>query len=546
MIFPFESMLSIHELSKHNDRDSFLSLLKKKLSKTRFETIYKKSNYNTKITELQIDLVNLQNWISKNNKRVCIIFEGRDAAGKGGAIKRFVEHLNPRNSRVVALAEPTQVEKGQWYFQRYLREMPNPGEIVFFDRSWYNRAIVEPVMNFCKKSDYELFMSQVNDFEKMLIDDGIILIKLWFSITKDEQKSRFIKRLSNPLKTWKFSDVDMEGQKRWDIYTQYKEKMFLATNSLFAPWKIIDSNNKLEARIESIEYVLSQFKNFNNKSIRRKKQSVIKKEKNINFSKKDLKLLNKNKALIDLISKDNTTLTKTLRYVRFERELKKLQVEMIKLQNWISEKNKKIIIVFEGRDSAGKGGAIRRAIQNLNPRKLKVVALPKPTKTEQGQWYFQRYVEHFPRNGDIVFFDRSWYNRAVVEPVNGFCSAEQYENFMGYVNDFEKMITDDNVILLKLYFSISKETQKKRFNEIKNSPLKKWKFTEVDSKAQDFWDEYTKYKDKMFKKTNTKVAPWNIILADRKTDARISAIKLVLDNIPYDKATDIHSKEIKF
>ena len=546
MIFPFESMLSIHELSKHNDRDSFLSLLKKKLSKTRFETIYKKSNYNTKITELQIDLVNLQNWISKNNKRVCIIFEGRDAAGKGGAIKRFVEHLNPRNSRVVALAEPTQVEKGQWYFQRYLREMPNPGEIVFFDRSWYNRAIVEPVMNFCKKSDYELFMSQVNDFEKMLIDDGIILIKLWFSITKDEQKSRFIKRLSNPLKTWKFSDVDMEGQKRWDIYTQYKEKMFLATNSLFAPWKIIDSNNKLEARIESIEYVLSQFKNFNNKSIRIKKQSVIKKEKNINFSKKDLKLLNKNKALIDLISKDNTTLTKTLRYVRFERELKKLQVEMIKLQNWTSEKNKKIIIVFEGRDSAGKGGAIRRAIQNLNPRKLKVVALPKPTKTEQGQWYFQRYVEHFPRNGDIVFFDRSWYNRAVVEPVNGFCSAEQYENFMGYVNDFEKMITDDNIILLKLYFSISKETQKKRFNEIKNSPLKKWKFTEVDSKAQDFWDEYTKYKDKMFKKTNTKVAPWNIILADRKTDARISAIKLVLDNIPYDKATDIHSKEIKF
>tara|TARA_B100000900_G_scaffold286674_1_gene245790 strand:- start:1257 stop:2897 length:1641 start_codon:yes stop_codon:yes gene_type:complete len=546
MIFPFESMLSIHELSKHNDRDSFLSLLKKKLSKTRFETIYKKSNYNTKINELQIDLVNLQNWISKNNKRVCIIFEGRDAAGKGGAIKRFVEHLNPRNSRVVALAEPTQVEKGQWYFQRYLREMPNPGEIVFFDRSWYNRAIVEPVMNFCKKSDYELFMSQVNDFEKMLIDDGIILIKLWFSITKDEQKSRFIKRLSNPLKTWKFSDVDMEGQKRWDIYTQYKEKMFLATNSLFAPWKIIDSNNKLEARIESIEYVLSQFKNFNNKSIRIKKQSVIKKEKNINFSKKDLKLLNKNKALIDLISKDNTTLTKTLRYVRFERELKKLQVEMIKLQNWISEKNKKIIIVFEGRDSAGKGGAIRRAIQNLNPRKLKVVALPKPTKTEQGQWYFQRYVEHFPRNGDIVFFDRSWYNRAVVEPVNGFCSAEQYENFMGYVNDFEKMITDDNIILLKLYFSISKETQKKRFNEIKNSPLKKWKFTEVDSKAQDFWDDYTKYKDKMFKKTNTKVAPWNIILADRKTDARISAIKLVLDNIPYDKATDIHSKEIKF
>ena len=146
----------------------------------------------------------------------------------------------------------------------------------------------------------------------------------------------------------------------------------------------------------------------------------------------------------------------------------------------------------------------------------------------------------------LFFFDRSWYNRAVVEPVNGFCSKEQYENFMRHVNDFEKMIIDDNILLLKFYFSISKETQKKRFKEIKNSSLKKWKFTDVDSKAQDLWDEYTKFKDKMFKKTNTKIAPWNIILADRKIDARIRAIKLILDNIPYDKSTDIHSKEIKF
>ena len=187
-------MLSIDELNKHNEREIFLSILKEKLSKKRYEKIIQKSDYNRKIIELQIDLVNLQNWISKNNKRVCIIFEGRDAAGKGGAIKRFVEHLNPRNSRVVALAEPTQVEKGQWYFQRYLEQIPNPGEIVFYDRSWYNRAIVEAVMGFCNKSDYELLINQVNDFEKMLVDDGVILIKLWFSITKDEQKLRFAMR----------------------------------------------------------------------------------------------------------------------------------------------------------------------------------------------------------------------------------------------------------------------------------------------------------------------------------------------------------------
>jgi len=539
-------MLSFEELNKHSEKDNFLSLLKDKLSKKRYNKIIQKSDYNKKIIDLQIDLVNLQNWINKNNKRLCIIFEGRDAAGKGGAIKRFVEHLNPRNSRVVALGEPTKTEKGQWYFQRYLKEIPNPGEIVFFDRSWYNRAIVEPVMGFCKKNDYKLFMNQVNDFEKMLIDDGVILLKLWFSISKEEQRTRFVNRLSNPLKTWKFSDVDMEGQKRWDIYTDYKEKMFAKTNSEYAPWKIIDSNNKLEARINSIKYVLSRFEKFTRSENFESTKLISKQDKQSNFKTKDLKFLNKDKGLINLLSRENTSLMKTLRYVKFERELKKLQTEMIKLQNWVFEKNKKVVIIFEGRDSAGKGGAIRRAIQNLNPRKLKVVALPKPSETEQGQWYFQRYVKHFPKHGEIVFFDRSWYNRAVVEPVNGFCSKEQYSNFMKHVNSFEKMITDDNIILLKFYFSISKETQEKRFKEIKNSSLKKWKFTEVDSKAQKLWDKYTKYKDEMFKKTNTVTAPWNIISADRKIYARIKVIQLILKNIPYDKSTQIHSKQIKF
>ncbi len=539
-------MLSFEELNKHSEKDNFLSLLKDKLSKKRYNKIIQKSDYNKKIIDLQIDLVNLQNWINKNNKRLCIIFEGRDAAGKGGAIKRFVEHLNPRNSRVVALGEPTKIEKGQWYFQRYLKEIPNPGEIVFFDRSWYNRAIVEPVMGFCKKNDYTLFINQVNDFEKMLIDDGVILLKLWFSISKEEQRTRFVNRLSNPLKTWKFSDVDMEGQKRWDIYTDYKEKMFAKTNSEYAPWKIIDSNNKLEARINSIKYVLSRFEKFTRSENFESTKLISKQDKQSNFKTKDLKFLNKDKGLINLLSRENTSLMKTLRYVKFERELKKLQTEMIKLQNWVFEKNKKVVIIFEGRDSAGKGGAIRRAIQNLNPRKLKVVALPKPSETEQGQWYFQRYVKHFPKHGEIVFFDRSWYNRAVVEPVNGFCSKEQYSNFMKHVNSFEKMITDDNIILLKFYFSISKETQEKRFKEIKNSSLKKWKFTEVDSKAQKLWDKYTKYKDEMFKKTNTVTAPWNIISADRKIYARIKVIQLILKNIPYDKSTQIHSKQIKF
>lgn len=219
----------------------------------------KKLRYEAELAKLQSEVVDLQKWIARNKMRVAIIFEGRDAAGKGGAIKRFKEHLNPRTSRVVALTKPTEVEKGQWYFRRYIKVLPNPGEIVFFDRSWYNRAVVEPVMGFCSKGQYEKFMEQVSEFEHLLYEDNLKIIKFWFSISKDEQKKRFDARLSNPLKRWKFSPVDMKGQELWDEYTYYKEQMFSKTHTNFSPWTIVKTNSKKQARLESIRYVLSQF-----------------------------------------------------------------------------------------------------------------------------------------------------------------------------------------------------------------------------------------------------------------------------------------------
>ncbi|WP_299052244.1 polyphosphate kinase 2 [uncultured Polaribacter sp.] len=215
--------------------------------------------YNEELRLLQIELVKLQQWISKTNKRIAIIFEGRDAAGKGGNIRRFMEHLNPRSSRLVALNKPTEVEKGQWYFQRYIKELPNPGEIVFFDRSWYNRAVVEPVMGFCTTQQYKEFLVQVPEFEHMMYEDGVIIIKFWLSITKDEQLDRFEERKENPLKRWKFSPVDKQGQILWDKYTHYKEEMFSKTHTSYSPWIMIKTNDKQVARLEAIRYVLSKF-----------------------------------------------------------------------------------------------------------------------------------------------------------------------------------------------------------------------------------------------------------------------------------------------
>lgn len=252
-------MLTIEDFQNSNDNEDFLETLKSKVDSERIAGILKTIQYEKELLQLQAELVNLQQWVAKHNKRVCIVFEGRDASGKGGSIRRFMEHLNPRSVRVAALTKPTDVEQGQWYFRRYIKEMPNPGEIVFFDRSWYNRAVVEPVMGFCTKVEYDQFLVQVPEFEHMLYEDGVILIKFWFSISKEEQESRFKSRLANPLKRWKFSAVDQEGQNRWDDYTRYKEQMFSKTHTTFSPWIIIKSNDKKEARLESMRYVLSRF-----------------------------------------------------------------------------------------------------------------------------------------------------------------------------------------------------------------------------------------------------------------------------------------------
>ena len=238
------------------NKKEFLKLVKSDISPVKLEEILRDLNYQEQLFKLQAELVNLQKWVTKNKKRVCIIFEGRDAAGKGGSIRRMTEHLNPRARRVVALSKPTEVEQGQWYFRRYIKEMPNPGELVFFDRSWYNRAILEPVNGFCSDQEYDIFMNQVNDFERMITESGVRLIKFYFSISKSEQEKRFQDIIDSPIKKWKFSALDKKALELWDDYTDYKDKMFSKTNTIIAPWKVIKANRKTKARIEAIEHVL--------------------------------------------------------------------------------------------------------------------------------------------------------------------------------------------------------------------------------------------------------------------------------------------------
>ncbi|MEA3553556.1 MAG: polyphosphate kinase 2 [Campylobacterota bacterium] len=235
----------------------------------------------------------------------------------------------------------------------------------------------------------------------------------------------------------------------------------------------------------------------------------------------------------DYKSVDLALLQEGIQKIYDSEEMKKYQIELIKMQKHLESSNKKVIILFEGRDASGKGGAIRRMTRYMNGRHYRVVALGKPTETQKGQWFFQKYIEHFPTGGEVVLFDRSWYNRAMVEPVFGFCTNHQYEIFMEDVVNFEHDLVRQDIILVKLYFSVSKDEQFNRFESRRTSPLKQWKLSEVDLQAQDLWDEFSEKKYEMLKRTHSRSAPWNIVRSNDKHKARMEAIKIVLNSVDY-------------
>ena len=223
-----------------------------------YKTKIRTSVYEQHKAELQVELLKVQSWVKMTGQKIVLLFEGRDAAGKGGTIKRFMEHLNPRAARVVALEKPTEHERGQWYFQRYIKHLPTDGEMVFFDRSWYNRAGVERVMGFCSSVEYLEFMRQVPDLERLLVRSGIRLFKFWFSVTQEEQDRRFAAREQDPLKQWKLSPIDEASRNKWPEYTDAKEAMFFYTDTADAPWTVIKSDDKKRARLNCMQHFLSE------------------------------------------------------------------------------------------------------------------------------------------------------------------------------------------------------------------------------------------------------------------------------------------------
>ena len=325
-----------------------------------------------------------------------------------------------------------------------------------------------------------------------------------------------------------------EFGKKYIARFQYDKKRYV---------KVLGFSKKDKLTLKIASSLLEDFKNSVIKNVQEK--SVVKiKDENIT-PKKDFKenetikkLQEENRYLKSILGDyknlDTHTLSEGIQKIYDLQALKPYQIELIKLQDWLEKVNKRMIIIFEGRDASGKGGAIRRITRYMNNKHYRVVALGKPTETQKNQWFLQRYITHFPTGGEIVLFDRSWYNRAMVEPIFGFCTPEEHEIFMEDIVNFEQDLVRQGMILIKLYFSVSKEEQKRRFDRRIEDPLRQWKFSEVDMQAQDLWDEFSEKKYEMLRRTTSRSAPWHIVRSDDKHLARLEAMKIILNSVDYD------------
>ncbi|WP_305863762.1 polyphosphate kinase 2 [Aliarcobacter butzleri] len=325
-----------------------------------------------------------------------------------------------------------------------------------------------------------------------------------------------------------------EFGKKYIARFQYDKKRYV---------KVLGFSKKDKLNLKIASSLLEDFKNSVMKNVQEK--SIVKiKDENIT-PKKDFKenetikkLQEENRYLKSILGDyknlDTHTLSEGIQKIYDLQALKPYQIELIKLQDWLEKVNKRMIIIFEGRDASGKGGAIRRITRYMNNKHYRVVALGKPTETQKNQWFLQRYITHFPTGGEIVLFDRSWYNRAMVEPIFGFCTPEEHEIFMEDIVNFEQDLVRQGMILIKLYFSVSKEEQKRRFDRRIHDPLRHWKFSEVDMQAQDLWDEFSEKKYEMLRRTTSRSAPWHIVRSDDKHLARLEAMKIILNSVDYD------------
>ena len=475
-----------------------------------------KEDYERDVPELRKNLLDAQLDLRDSGKfQVIILIGGVDGAGRGQTVKILNEWMDARYIETNAMPAPTEEESAHPPMWRFWRAMPPNGKVGVFFGSWYTEPIVNRVFKKVKDSDLDKATEGIVRFEKMLFDEGALILKFWLHLSKDAQKKRLKKLEKDPETRWRVTEVEWEHFKHYDKFRKVSERALRHTSTAEAPWIIVEGTDPKYRYLTVGKSILS--------ALRARLDD-----------KKTVTSPNLPQALPSI---DGKFLIRSLKFSQkttkkeYENKLEKYQKELNLLVR--SPKFKKIstVLVFEGSDAAGKGGGIRRITGALDPRSYRVVPVAAPTEEEKAQPYLWRFWRHIPRNGNFTIFDRSWYGRVLVERVEGFCSEADWMRAYGEINDFEEQVSSRGAVVMKFWLSISKEEQLRRFKEREKIAFKHFKITEEDWRNREKWDQYELAVDEMIDRTSTDVAPWTVVEADNKYYARLKILKETCERI---------------
>ncbi|MGY6528446.1 MAG: polyphosphate:AMP phosphotransferase [Cyanobacterium sp.] len=476
-----------------------------------------KKSYHEQIEALMIELRSLQNTCWQEKIPIIVVLEGWAAAGKGKIVQKITNYMDPRGFDVYPTLAPTTQEQKYPFLWRFWQNLPPQGSVAIFYHSWYIHVLEDRLFDRLPENQTPLVMRDINAFERQLIDDGAIMAKFWLHLSKKELKSRLKDYQEDELDSWRVRPEDWQQQKHYKEYSALAEEMLIYTSTGFAPWTLVEADCKRWARVKVLTQLVSTIR------------AALQQRKIISEA---LSLPPQTELLpTEPDYLDRVDLTLHLPKDEYKTRLKSAQVELRKLQREIFEKQLGVVLLFEGWDAAGKGGAIKRITDILDPRNYKVHAFAAPTEEERVHHYLWRFWRKLPQLGNIGIFDRTWYGRVLVERVENFATEVEWRRAYREINEFEAQLATDNYLIIKFWIHISQEEQLNRFEARKNDPFKNYKLTDEDWRNREQWDLYDVAVNQAIARTSTPLAPWKIVPGDEKYYARVYVLETIVNAI---------------
>lgn len=480
-----------------------------------------KEVYQKQMEQMETELAALQRDCKALGIPVILVFEGLDASGKGVQINKLIHPLDPRGFEVHAIKEETEEERMHPFLWRFWTKTPEKGRIAIFDTSWYRKVSIERFEHKLPKEELAYVYQEITTFERALADDGNVLIKFFLHISQKEQRKRFDKMLHSKETAWKVSKEDEKRNKEYHRYKEICEEMLERTESEYAPWILIEAEDRRFATVKIFSQVIRQLKE-------RVYQEKEKLDQKTSSESSDIQMETDQKNLMEssVLSKVDLTLAYTEE--EYKRKLKALQERLGLLHSELYRKRIPMVLGFEGWDAGGKGGAIKRLTDAMDPRGYLVSPTAAPTAVEKNHHYLWRFWKNMPKDGHVTIFDRTWYGRVMVERIEGFCTKEEWQRAYREINDMEAHLAHSGAIVLKFWMQIDKDEQERRFKERMENPQKQWKITDEDWRNREKWDLYEEAVNEMIIRTSTSYAPWMIVEGNNKYYARVKVLETVV------------------